>query len=517
MINQLTDKQAFQLWTEYVENIRKQTALLEGETEEQQQRRIKILEADVVLWCKYNFPNFCYAPFADFQIRYMKRLIENEEWYEVIMWSRELAKSTITMMVILYMVLTGRKKYMLLISNSYDNAERLLMPYKGNLEGNQRIIHDYGVQELPGQWGSGEFTTRKGAAFRALGAGQSPRGTRNEEARPDVIVFDDIDTDEECRNPDIIEKKWKWIEDAAISTRSVSRKTTIVFCGNKIATDCCVQRASEFADHTDVVNIRDADGNSSWPQKNSEEHINRTLSQKSYASVQKEYYNNPLEEGQTFKEITWSKMPELKFIPFAVSYSDPSTSNNDKPSQKSGKQNSCKVTALVAHSPETEKFYLYKCFVENTTNAIFIDRMYYMRKYVNNQCALYSFVENNGLQNPFYEQVLLPLIYQKAKEHKGGMLSVIPDGERKGEKFFRIEADLEPLFRVGDMVFNEEEKGDPHMQRMVAQILSASIASKTLDGPDALQGAVKEIKKRIAVLEPNKIKTFKRPPNKKRW
>lgn len=513
----LNDRQALQLWTEMVENYRKLTALAGSETEAQKKQRIQELEADPVAWCKYHFPHYCYAEFAEFQIAYIHRLITNEEWYEVLMWSRELSKSTITMMVILYLVLTKKKKYVLLISNSYDNAERLLMPYKANLEANQRIIHDYGDQELPGQWGAGEFTTRKGGAFRALGAGQSPRGTRNEDARPDVIVFDDIDTDEDCRNPDIIEKKWKWIEDAAIGTRSVSRKTTIIFCGNKIASDCCVVRATEYADNTDVVNIRDADGNSTWPQKNTEEHIDRVLGQKSYASIQKEYYNNPLEEGQTFKEITWGKCSDLKTLPFVISYSDPSTSNNDKPSVKSGKQNSCKANVLVGYSTQTQKFYLYKCFNEHTTNATFIDRMYNLRKYVNNKCPLYSFIENNGLQNPFFEQVLMPLIYQKGKEYIGGVLSVSPDTERKGDKWFRIEADLEPLFRVGDFVFNEEEKGDPHMQRMVAQFLSASIASKTLDGPDAVQGAVKEIRKRIGLEAKNAIKSFPKPANKHRW
>lgn len=514
---ELSDKQAIQQWNEYVENIRKLTAVFEGESEEQQRKRIAILEKDITLWCKYHFPNFCYADFAPFQTAYMQRLIKNEEWYEVIMWSRELAKSTITMMIILYLVLTGKKKYMLLISNSYDNAERLLMPYKGNLEANQRIINDYGVQELPGSWGAGEFTTRKGAAFRALGAGQSPRGTRNEESRPDVIVFDDIDTDEECRNPDIIQNKWKWIEDAAISTRSISKKTSIIFCGNKIAADCCVVRASEFADHTDIVNIKDANGNSSWPQKNTEEDITRILSQKSYASIQKEYYNNPLEEGQTFKEIHWGKVEPLDTIPFVISYSDPSTSNNDKPSVKSGKQNSCKVNALVGYSPVTDKYYLYTCFNEHSTNAVFIDRMYHLRSYVNNKTALYTFIENNGLQNPFFEQVLMPLVYQKAKEHDGGELSVTPDTERKGEKFFRIEADLEPLFRLDRFVFNEEEKGNPHMQRMAAQFISASINSKTLDGPDAVQGAVKEIKKRTGLLKQNSIRVFKRTTNPKRY
>lgn len=36
---------------------------------------------------------------------------------------------------------------MLLISNSADNAERLLLPFMANFEENQRIIQDYGQQK----------------------------------------------------------------------------------------------------------------------------------------------------------------------------------------------------------------------------------------------------------------------------------------------------------------------------------------------------------------------------------
>ena len=125
------------------------------------------------------------------------------------------------MMEVLKLALLGEVKNILYISNSYDNAERLLMPLMISLESNPRIINDYGVQQRPGSWESGEFVTVGGCSFRALGAGQSPRGTRNE-ARPDVIVFDDIDTDQDTRNPDIIKKRWEWIEQAVIPTVSIS-------------------------------------------------------------------------------------------------------------------------------------------------------------------------------------------------------------------------------------------------------------------------------------------------------
>lgn len=144
---------------------------------------------------------------------------------------------------------------------------RLLDPYRVNLEANGRIMAYYGKQELPGSWTEDEFTTKGKVSFRALGAGQSPRGSRNEAIRPDVLLVDDFDTDEDTKNPDIIQKRWDWWENALYPTRSISEPTLVIFCGNIIAKDCCVVRAGEMADSWDIVNIRDKNGFSTWPEK----------------------------------------------------------------------------------------------------------------------------------------------------------------------------------------------------------------------------------------------------------
>ena len=129
----------------------------------------------------------------------IRRIIAHDEWFEVLSWSRELAKSTVTMFIVMNLTLTGRKKNVILTSNSKDNAVRLLDPYRANLEANGRIMAYYGKQELPGSWTEDEFTTKGKVSFRALGAGQSPRGSRNEAIRPDVLLVDDFDTDEDTR------------------------------------------------------------------------------------------------------------------------------------------------------------------------------------------------------------------------------------------------------------------------------------------------------------------------------
>ncbi|MBX9808633.1 MAG: hypothetical protein K2X95_12670, partial [Flavobacteriaceae bacterium] len=325
-----SNKEYLLLWREFCDNMDNATPVDLQETPSDRLKRIKKLEANPEEWFKYYFVNYYTSEPADFHIKATKRILANPEWYEVRSWARELSKSGRTMMEVLYLVMTGKKKNVILVSNSADNAERLLLPYKGILEKNNRIIADYGIQKRLGTWEANEFKTRKGVAFRAIGAGQSPRGTRNDAVRPDVVLVDDIDTDELCRNPELVAERVKWIEQALIPTRSVDNPLLIVACGNIIAKACCITAMGNKADKWDIVNIRDKNGVSSWPQKNSEKAIQRLQDMISYESFQKEYCNNPMDGGDTFKDITFDTMPQLRHCDFVVIYADPATSNKDK-------------------------------------------------------------------------------------------------------------------------------------------------------------------------------------------
>ncbi|MDE3185268.1 MAG: hypothetical protein KGM16_17790 [Bacteroidota bacterium] len=514
----LNDKKALTEWDKFRESIRKSTPVDLTETLEAKKKRIAALEADPEAWKRYYFPQFFKYPSPKFHKAASNRIINKfqklKHWYEVRHWARGLAKTTTTMMDVLYLVMTGKLKNIIYTSSTYDAAENFLTKYQSQLDSNQRLINDYGKQELPGSWTMGNFTTRKGVKMMALGAGQSPRGNGNEEIRPDCIIVDDFDTDSECLNPEIIDKKWNWFEQALFFTVDTAEPYLIIFLGNIIAEDCCVVRAGKMADHCETINIRE-NGKSVWPEKNSEADIDYQLSKVSYESGRKEMFNDPLSAGKTFKEITWGKCPPIKQLPFIVSYSDPATSNKDKPNAKSKAFNSCKVVVLLGYWKD--KFYLYDCFDDNMSNDNFIDCMYQIDK-EGSATVVYNYIENNTLQDPFWEQVLKPLLYEKRKEQgRATMLNVIPDGEKKGEKWFRIEATLEPLVRLGTLVFNQDKKENPHMKRMVAQFLTAKPTSKELGGPDATEGAVTKIKQKLAELNPQNSSFGARKTHSKRF
>lgn len=515
----LNDKQAVAYWEDFRTQIFNTTTVDINETEEEKAERIKRLEkkGNEEEWFKYYFPKFYSSEPAPFHIKSSVKFIYTPRIRQARQWARGLAKSTRRMMEVFYLQFVQKfPTNLLLCSRSYDNAERLLMPYMINLETNQRIINDYGLQERPGRWQKGEFVTRGNASFRAVGRGQNPSGARLDEMRITIIVYDDIDDQDALRNDEITEQDWEWMEKNVLPTVDISEDYRIVCDNNIKGEDSLATRFAERANDVSLVNLEDGNGKPTW-KKNSLKDIQDMKDSMSYESYEGEYGNNPMSQGKTFKEMKWGKCPPIKMLPYVLSYADPATSNKDKPTIRSKAKNSCKVTVLLGFHDMV--FYVYKCFVEHTSNSNFIDGLYGIRDYSRRKQAklFYSFIENNTLQDPFYEQVFLPLIFQKAKTEKIEVLGITPDDREKPEKWSRVEANLEPLVRLGLLVLNEEEKNDPHMKRLEKQFTSAKPTSKELGGPDAVEGAVHILKNKMLVMEPGAIKVYKRKPNGKRY
>jgi len=482
-----TDKMIIADWEAFCANIRKQTPE-EDLSQAELQKKKAWLEARPVEWMMYFFPAYAASPFAEFQKKAINRVCSNDEWYEVWSWSRELAKSTIAMMVELFLMLTGKKRYLIMVSATQDAAIRLLSPYRANLEVNGRIKQFYGDQQGAVKWEEDHFVTKTGLTFLAVGFGNAPRGTRNENVRPDIIDIDDYDTDRDCKNPVTLDKKQEFIERAVIPTRSVSVPTLILAKGNLIAKDTVIGRLGKKADKHMIVNIVDKEGKSTWPEKNTQEHIERVKATISTGAFQAEYMNNPISEGKVFRNLPLGKMPPLSKFKFLVCYGDPSTSNN-------GKKGSSTKAVILAGKIRTT-FYILKAFVSHPSNAEFIDWYYQVKDWVGELVPVFYLVENNSLQDPFYEQVFLPLIREENKR-RGVSLFITGDARPKTDKAARIEANLEPVDRNGAWLFNHDEAENPHMKELLDQLkLFEMTLPYPADGPDALEGCIAEINRR---------------------
>ena len=491
------DRDALKEWAVFYEAGMRRTNQDVNLTQAEIAKELERLERDPVVWIKFFFPDYAKYEFAPFHLRAIRRCIQHDEWFEVLSWARSLAKSTTVMFIVLYLALTGRKRNVMMASATQDSAVRLLAPYKEMLECNGLIRAYYGAQVCPGNWAAEEFIAKCGCSFRAVGAGNAPRGSRNGAVRPDVLLVDDFDTDEAVRNPDTVQKNWEWWEKALYPTRDPANPVLVVFCGNIIARDCCVTRAGAMADHWDVVNIRDKDGHSTWPQKNTEKQIDEVLAKISTSAQQTEYFNNPVTEGEVFKELTYGRVPALTKFKFLVVYGDPA------PGENKTRNSSTKGCILMGMTGQ--KLYIIKVRLDRGLNAEFIDWYVQQLEYVNGKVPVYCYMENNKLQDPFFQQVFKPLV-SKVRRERDVQLYIHPDEDRKTEKGTRIEANLEPLNREGNLILNEAEKNDPHMKRLDDQFRLFTLRMKfPADGPDCVEGGLRVLKKKTQQLEPVQV------------
>lgn len=481
------DKIAVEKWEQYRKNLVKSTPVAK-ETEKEQIDRIKRLEKNPNEWKKYYFPHYCDAEFAPFQNRASKKIINNNVIYVVKAWAREHAKSSTSEMDELYLLMTGKIHNMLIVSHSFDNAVSLCMPLIIVLESNQRLINDYGVQKSFGTWdmSKGKWVTANNCNIRAVGLKQSPRGTKNEEKRPDYIRVDDGDNDEMVRNESRVKDAWNWVEQALIPCLSISGSKRIVFAGNIIGSDTIITRAIEMSDFHEKVNILDQNGKPSWDRYTLEQ-VNYMLSKISYFSGQKEYFNNPIIEGLVFEDIYEKGLQKVGKYRFLLVYIDPSF--------KDSKKNDFKAAALIGRYKK--EFHVHKAFCEQTTTLNLAKGLIAMYEYVNDKVPIYWYMESNTTQDDILKKVNEHLYNLKAGFRING------DEEKKGDKFSRIESTLEPINRAGELWFNIEEKDNPHMQRAKQQMKAIAPHLPAHDDfPDALQGAVRMYNKKTVAMTP---------------
>jgi hypothetical protein len=214
-------------------------------------------------------------------------------------------------------------------------------------------------------------------------------------------------------------------------------------------------------------------------------------------SQQGEYYNNPISEGEIFKEITYGKVPPLSKFKFLVIYGDPA------PGENKTKKSSTKSVGLLGMIGD--KLYIIKVRLDRALNAEFINWYLELQEFVNGRVPVYCWMENNKLQDPFFQQVFMPIVRRVRKE-KNISLYIRGDEEKKTDKASRIDANLEPLNREGNMILNEAEKDNPHMKRLEEQFKLFTLRLDfPADGPDMVEGGYQKIKKKLRDVEPEKF------------
>lgn len=117
------------------------------------------------------------------------------------------AKSTVIgFLLTLYRICFQQRKFIVIVSDSEDKAKTFVMRIRAELEYNKKLASAFTQNGSfkSTDWAKTDFITSTGIRILAKGAGQSIRGELHLDTRPDMIVLDDIETDENAGKEEII-------------------------------------------------------------------------------------------------------------------------------------------------------------------------------------------------------------------------------------------------------------------------------------------------------------------------
>jgi predicted phage terminase large subunit-like protein len=474
-------------WKEWCDIVQTQTSIQKIETKKQRHDRIEKLRDDYSLFVSYYFPHYCLNSqtgaeilSAPFHIKAANKILKEKNIKAVFEWARGHAKST-HMDVFIPLWLKCQKNreinVMVLIGKSQDNANTLLADIQAELQFNQRYIADFGEQYSQGIWMEGKFVTKDECAFFARGRGQSPRGLRYRNCRPDYIVIDDLDDDELCENDKRVHKLTDWVKEALFGTLDGGRGRFIMV-GNLISKNSVLYNLSQTQGvYFSQVNTYDKQGNVSWSEKWTKQEVQNMEQFMGYRSFQKEMMNNPITEGAVFHNewIHYIKPLPLKQYDQIIAYCDPSFKGSSKNDYKAIKVWAKKGTYL----------HCLNAFVRQCSIGEMVRWFYDLHEYFQNQNVICNYyIEANFLQDIILDE------FQVEGNIRGYQLPIKPDKRKKPDKFQRIEA-ISPLWERGFVFYNIDKKNDNDMLTALEQTLSFEKGMNSHDdAPDADEGAI---------------------------
>lgn len=481
----------------HCKSIEQSTSIDINQTPAERRRYIKQLEKDYANWFSELFPQYAKSECAWFHKKMAKLLIENDICNLLAEIYRSGAKSVhLCMGVPLYLYVTGRLKFMLLIGQTEPKAKKLIADIQTQLTYNKRFIHYYGKKFKFGDWADGDFTTTDGAKFVAMGIGQSPRGLREGTERPDYIVVDDVDTKKRCNNDKLSQKAAEWVwEDLKGTFDEGSKHQRFVVANNNFHKNTVINQLKKDFEQNNkkakihgfkkthfVITVKAVKNLTTfepeWPEKTNAEYWKEKYHSTPYRSFMREYMHVHIIEGAIFKNEWIDYKPRLQYRSYdaLVCYGD--LSYKDAGDFK----------ALILAGKKGREFHVLDCFVRKTSR--YNAALWLYEKAIDDNLLKYNIrylIEGLFAQDEFVSD------FDAVGDEKGFYLPVVADNKTKAGKFDRVES-MAGYFERGNVFFNKQIEDSTDCVELVNQLLAFQKGSGAHDdGPDALQSAIKEL------------------------
>lgn len=138
-----------------------------------------------------------------------------------------------------------QEEFVVIISDTYTQAAEFINALKDEFEHNPKIKWLFGNMRGD-DWQDGEFVLSNGIKYAAKGSGMKIRGIRHRHTRPTLMIFDDIENDENIKSAEQRQKLYHWFTKAAIP--ALARGGRAVVIGTILHFDSLVNKVMKQQD-----------------------------------------------------------------------------------------------------------------------------------------------------------------------------------------------------------------------------------------------------------------------------
>ena len=220
-----------------------------------------------------------------------------------------------------------QEEFIVIISDTYTQAAEFINALKDEFENNPKIKWLFGNMKGD-DWQDGEFVLSNGIKYAAKGSGMKIRGIRHRHTRPTLMIFDDIENDENIKSAEQRQKLYHWFTKAAIP--ALARGGRVVVIGTILHFDSLVNKVMKQQDVFKSWETRafyaittDEDGTERalWPEHRSLEKLRAMRDDPSdqefigSISFAQEYQHKPFSEEDAMIKPDWIKECEPSQVP----------------------------------------------------------------------------------------------------------------------------------------------------------------------------------------------------------
>lgn len=433
--------------------------------------------ADFQWFCRYYLSDYFFAEPAAFHCE-LSELVDRSERFAGAA-PREHAKSTVVGFAKpIHSIVYNLRRFIILIRDSNDVARQALDDIRQELESNERILEDFGDLIGSRKWAEDEFVTSNGVKVLGRGRGQTMRGLRYKQHRPDLVIADDLEDDESVDSRVQRDKLERWILRAVLG--AIGPAGSFFMIGTVIHHDSVLVR---FLKRSNVFQTRvwravQDNGKPLWPARWPLKRLEAKKLELGARHFATEFMNDPAnEEDAIFSPSGWRRFEDADVAGVRmdkVAAIDPAIGLKQKNDD----------TGLAVVGGNDGRYYVMKLRLKKLKIQQQVDLVFATCR---EEPGLLKF----GFETVAYQDALKQLVEEESRKLNLQVPAVAVD-DISSDKIRRI-GRLAPLVEQGLILFPSPKSAywSPDVEKCLEQFEALGVsANADDDGPDAVERAI---------------------------